>query len=38
MFEPNKDLRSSRVLMVVFALLSGVSAVSLALAPAMLHA
>jgi hypothetical protein len=37
MLEMNDDLRSRRIAMLVFALLSAVSAASTALAPALLH-
>jgi hypothetical protein len=37
MFEFENDLRSRRIVMLFFAFLSGVSAVSTAVAPAILH-
>jgi len=37
MFEVNKDLRSHRMVMLCFALLSGISAVSTAVLPAVLN-
>jgi hypothetical protein len=37
MFEVDNTLRSRRILTLVFAFLSGISAVSTAIAPAILH-